>query len=103
MRRFVRCLAPLAFAAAAAVTIGGCKQQAGERCQISGDCAGGLACNARTMTCEGGGGGVDGNLSPDAKVDGGPPADATVDAMVDGGADAMPDAMPDAMVDATFR
>lgn len=66
-----------------------CKQGEGERCQVESDCEANLNCNAATGLCESMIGGPDGNISPDANVDGGPPV-----------IDAAPDAMVDAMIDA---
>ena len=58
-----------------------CKQGEGERCQVQGDCESGLVCNRSTNTCQPIAGGVDGQITPDAAVDGGPQIDAMIDAV----------------------
>jgi hypothetical protein len=74
---------------AAAVTAGvaSCKQGEGERCQVKSDCDSGLVCNQATGTCQTTSGNVDGQISPDARVDAGPDAETfdadTTDAAVD--------------------
>lgn len=75
-----------------AVGVVGCKQAAGERCQINADCEDGLVCNASEQICQQPGAGT-----PDANTtDASPPIDA-IDALppIDGAVDAM---VPDAMV-----
>ena len=70
----------------AAVAIVSCKQQEGERCQITSDCEEPLVCAPATMTCEsttGTGGQIDASLPIDARIDAG------VDAMVDAAPDAL--------------
>ncbi len=69
------------------LTIGGCDQADGERCQRTEDCASGLTCNLGTQLCQQGlvGTGV-------------PPIDAPLDAEEP---DAAPDASPDAAPDAS--
>jgi len=86
----MRRLAVVVFVFAAAVAAGmtSCKQGDGDRCQVQSDCSGGLICNQATGTCQSTTSGADGNISPDARVDGGP--DAAADAAVD--ADTTPDA-----------
>ena len=66
---------------AATGVLAACKQGEGDRCQVQGDCEDGLVCNRSTNSCQEVAGGFDGQIAPDAAVDGGPPIDAAVDAV----------------------
>jgi hypothetical protein len=77
MRRLT--LVVVLFAAAVTAGVASCKQGEGERCQVKSDCDSGLVCNQATGTCQTTGSNVDGEISPDARLDAGP-EDAAVDA-----------------------
>jgi hypothetical protein len=83
MRRLA--VAVLAIAALTAGLISSCKQSDGERCQRQSDCSGGLVCVQATGLCQSSQAGADGNIEPDANVDGGPTIDAAIDAQIDAG------------------
>ncbi len=82
----------LAAAVLVATALVGCKQEEGERCETTADCASGLICTAnKPGRCASDVIQYDAFM-PDANVDGGPP-DGAPDATVDAG---VPDALPDA-------
>jgi hypothetical protein len=90
MRRFA--VAVLAVASLVAVAVTSCKQGEGERCQRESDCSGGLVCNQATGLCQSSQSGADGNIQPDASIDG-PDAPEVPDADIDAEpVDAEPDA-----------
>jgi hypothetical protein len=98
MRRRLACvLAPLAVVGLTVGLISGCKQKAGERCQVNDDCDTDLVCNQGTGVCQPKSAvSADSNLSPDSQVDAGPIDSAPIDGApidgtpVDGAVDAMP-------------
>lgn len=81
------------------VTVAGCEQDAGQRCQVDEDCSSGLVCPPSTFQCQPANTASDGSITPDATIDAGEglPVDAAVDAAPD---DAPVDALVDAAVDA---
>ena len=86
MRRILGLATALALAGAALV--GACRQEEGDRCQVSADCADGLVCNQATQTCaKTSGGGIDADV-PDPPMPDAALPDAAIDAMIDA-----PDAM----------
>lgn len=90
MRRFAFVLT--GFGMVALLSLAGCGQGVGERCQVNSDCADGLVCAAATKSC----------LTSNPPLDGGGGADGPLDAAIDGAPDAAPDAAValDASVDA---
>jgi hypothetical protein len=100
--RFARlAVTVVVFAGAIALAAVGCRQGAGEPCQIDSDCEDGLTCSGQGLcstTSDNGGPIIDAapaDARPDATfIDGAPPppvdaaVDATVDAASDAGADA---------------
>lgn len=106
----LRCSA-LVIALSSALGLAGCKQGAGDRCELDTDCEDGLLCDGITMTCQqpGQGGQVpDAGPTPDALVlVDGPAQDGAGDAAgdimpSDAAGDTMPsDAAGDAQADAT--
>ena len=80
----------------ASLGLAGCDQEQGAPCQIDGDCASGLECNASTKTClpKGTTVGDDGDAGIDAPLDAAEidaaDIDAAVDAPLDAGACALP-------------
>ena len=94
------------FALGLAVVVGvaGCKQAAGERCQLDSDCEDGFICRyvgmpnpAEGGQCQSSQSNSDAAPLPDAAVDGA--TDGSSDA-ADAASDAAPDASPDAAGDA---
>lgn len=74
MKRVV--FASLLALAGSVVTVAGCKQGQGDRCQVSDDCEPPLVCNTAKNTCETGTG-----TGFDADIIDAVPADAAVDAV----------------------
>ena len=86
MTNRLRMLVPvLVFVTGVAAWTMGCKQEEGDRCQITADCADGLMCSESTQRCTRG---------TDTPFDANLP-----EVEINAGVDAMPDATPDAMPD----
>jgi hypothetical protein len=68
------------------VSLAGCKQGLGERCQVDSDCAEGNCSQAEPKVCGGDNASQLDAFVPDAAIDA--PADGPVDAAVDGPIDA---------------
>lgn len=71
------------------IALVGCKQGAGDRCQVDDDCSSGLICNQAKLECQSPGGSNDLDASiidapkTDAQVILDAPADAATDAPID--------------------
>ena len=87
-RRIGKLVLIAALLGSGALWVSACKQDEGERCQTSADCASPLVCNQATQTCAKMiGGGIDAMVPPQPEPDA-----AVIDAAVDAPIDMMIDA-----------